>query len=109
MYIQVEKESSVFRVIKGSASKKTFYRTCPLSSVPPSPSSPFAVKQIKSIFFSPFFIHIPIPPECYEMDNFDKKQTGCCRSHQNFKNLYGRLRKHKFTVLTKKNYSGHAK
>ena len=42
---------------------------------PPPPSSRLADKKIEVDFVSsPFFIHIPIEPECSKIDNLDFKK-----------------------------------
>ena len=38
------------------------------------PPSPFLTDKKKIYFFRVFFIHIPIEPECSEMDNFYMKK-----------------------------------
>ena len=69
--------------------------------------------KIKSRFFSPLFIHIPIEPECSEMDNFEEEKTGCVRPprHLYFKDFYGSpdyKNKHQRKMVLTKKKSWHA-
>ena len=77
----------------------------------PPPSDHLADEK-KVYFFSQFFIHIPIEPECFEMDKkmgYDRPPRYCI--HYIISMVVLDYKKYNFTLqknaFNKKNYSGH--